>query len=84
MKSFQNVTRVRVAQIAFLLNTGGSHRPMASLATRTPKLFKGQSIFLYTEPWPKNMNEEPCVTQYEDGDGTVPLRSAGEEPPDED
>ena len=38
-----------------------------------------QTSFLYTEPWPKNMNEEPCVTQYEDGDGTVPLRSAGEE-----
>ena len=35
-----------------------------------------QVSFLYREPWPKAMAEEPCVTRYEDGDGTVPLRSA--------
>ena len=32
--------------------------------------------FGYREPWPRNMNEEPCTTAYEDGDGTVPLRSS--------
>lgn len=31
--------------------------------------------YLYREPWPKNMNEEPCPIRYEDGDATVPVRS---------
>ena len=32
--------------------------------------------YLYREPWPKNMDEEPCPLGYEDGDVTVPVRSA--------
>ena len=32
--------------------------------------------FEYLEPWPKNMNEDPCITKMEDGDSTVPVRSA--------
>ena len=29
----------------------------------------------YREPWPRNMDEEPCPIRSEDGDSTVPLRS---------
>ena len=31
--------------------------------------------YLYKEPWPRNLNEEPCPLRYEDGDQTVPVRS---------
>ena len=30
----------------------------------------------YREPWPRNMDEEPCPLRSEDGDYTVPFRSA--------
>ena len=32
--------------------------------------------FGYRAPWPGNMEETPCSLRYEDGDQTVPLRSA--------
>ena len=31
--------------------------------------------FGYCDAWPRNMDEEPCALQYEDGDKTVPTRS---------
>ena len=33
------------------------------------------TTFGYSEPWPRNMDEEPCILRYEEGDTTVPLRS---------
>ena len=32
--------------------------------------------FGYCEAWPRNMDEEPCTRKLEDGDATVPTRSA--------
>ena len=32
--------------------------------------------FGYCDAWPRNMDEAPCALQYEDGDGTVPVRSS--------
>lgn len=32
--------------------------------------------FGYCEGWPRSMREEPCVLRFEDGDTTVPVRSA--------
>lgn len=32
--------------------------------------------FGYRQPWPKNLDEDPCPLRFEDGDITVPARSS--------
>ena len=48
---------------------------LTATLTLTLTLALTQVRFGYCDAWPRNMDEEPCALQYEDGDKTVPVRS---------